>query len=62
MQPWLLPYQQQFSSQFSRDVLPHAILVNGVTGSGKLAFSQWLLHLLSCQQPQQAVNNQVTYL
>tara|TARA_R110001583_G_scaffold2233_34_gene16568 strand:+ start:5861 stop:6850 length:990 start_codon:yes stop_codon:yes gene_type:complete len=58
MKSWLLSHQQIFSNQFSRNILPHAILVNGVTGSGKLEFSHWLLHLLSCQQPQQLTNNQ----
>jgi DNA polymerase-3 subunit delta' len=53
MKPWLHSQQQIFSDQFSRNMLPHAILINGVTGSGKLEFAQWLLHLLSCQKPQQ---------
>jgi len=53
MNPWLLEHQQILSRQFSEDNLPHAILVNGVTGAGKLELAQWLLHLLSCQQPQQ---------
>ena len=52
MKPWLLSHQQIFSNQFRRNILPHAILINGVTGSGKLEFAQWLLHLLSCKQPQ----------
>jgi len=58
MKSWLLSHQQIFSNQFSHNILPHAILVNGVTGSGKLEFSQWLLHLLNCQQPQKHINNQ----
>ncbi|MGV2872884.1 DNA polymerase III subunit delta' [Colwellia sp. E150_009] len=62
MQPWLLSSQQIFSDQYGRDILPHAILLNGVTGSGKSEFVQWLLHLLSCQQPQQIMNNEVTFL
>ena len=53
MKPWLIPQQQIFSDQFTRDILPHAILINGVTGSGKFEFSQWLLHLFNCQKPQQ---------
>lgn len=57
MHPWLLSHQQLFSDQFSRDILPHAILINGVTGSGKLEFAQWLLRLLSCQQPHEIVND-----
>ena len=56
MNSWLLSHQQILSHQFSHNVLPHAILVNGVTGAGKLALAKWLVHLLNCQQPQ-AINN-----
>lgn len=56
MNSWLLSHQQILSHQFSHNVLPHAILVNGVTGAGKLALAQWLVHLLNCQQPQ-PINN-----
>lgn len=52
MKPWLLEHQQILSRQFCDNNLPHAILVNGVAGAGKLELAQWLLHLLSCQQPQ----------
>jgi len=62
MKSWLLSHQKIFSNQFSCNILPHAILVNGVTGSGKLEFSQWLIHLLNCQQPQQINNNQEVVL
>lgn len=55
MKPWLLPHQQIFSNQFTRNILPHAILINGVAGSGKLDFAQWLLQLLSCKQPQSQI-------
>jgi len=52
MNSWLLSHQQIFSDQFSQNNLPHAILINGVTGAGKLELAQWLLHLLACKQPQ----------
>ncbi len=58
MKSWLLSHQQVFSRQFSDNILPHAILINGVTGAGKLEFAQWLLDLLSCQQPQYINNKQ----
>jgi len=56
MKSWLLSHQHIFSNQFTQNTLPHAVLVSGVTGAGKLEFAQWLLHLLSCQHPQH-VNN-----
>jgi len=62
MKSWLLSHQQIFSRQFSDNILPHAILVSGVTGSGKLEFAQWLLNLLNCQQPQQDSNIQEVLL
>jgi len=52
MNSWLLSHQQILSNQFSKKSLPHAILISGVTGAGKLDLAQWLLHLLTCQQPQ----------
>ncbi len=58
MKPWLYIHQQIFSRQFSANSLPHAILINGATGSGKLEFAQWLIYLLSCQQPENINNNQ----
>jgi DNA polymerase-3 subunit delta' len=51
MYPWLVSHQQIYSNQFNNNTLPHAILVSGVVGSGKLEFANWLLHLLSCQNP-----------
>ena len=52
MYSWLQQNQQLLSQQFSHNTLPHAIIINGVAGAGKLKLAQWLLHLLSCQQPQ----------
>jgi len=62
MKSWLLSHQQILSNQYSDNILPHAILVNGVTGSGKLEFSHWLIHLLNCLNPQQINNNQQNIL
>lgn len=62
MKSWLLSHQKIFSRQFSDNCLPHAILVNGVTGAGKLEFAQWLLYLLNCQKPQYSNNQQAQIL
>ena len=56
MTSWLLSHQQIMSEQFNYKKLPHAIIINGVTGAGKLALAQWLIGLISCQQPQQSPN------
>ena len=57
MNSWLLAQQLILSQQFDNNNLPHAILINGVTGAGKLELAQWLLHLLSCKQPQTIHNS-----
>jgi len=61
MNTWLRSHQQLLSHQFNENILPHAILVNGVTGAGKLDLAQWLIHLLSCQQPQ-AIQSEIDIL
>ncbi len=53
MKPWLIEHQQLLSRQFSQQILPHAILITGVKGSGKLLLAQWLIKLLACQKPVQ---------
>lgn len=58
MKPWLISSQQLISEQYRCNILPHAILLNGVEGAGKYEFSQWLLGLLNCQQPQQDMAHQ----
>ena len=58
MNSWLLAQQLILSQQFDNNNLPHAILINGVTGAGNLELAQWLLHLLSCKQPQTIQNSQ----
>ena len=60
MKPWLVSHQQIFSNQFSQNILPHAILINGIIGAGKLEIAQWLLNLLSCQQPQKSADKENT--
>ena len=57
MKPWLFSHQQILSQQFDNATLPHAILINGVAGSGKLELAQWLIQLLNCQQPTNLAEN-----
>jgi DNA polymerase-3 subunit delta' len=43
--------QLQLSHQYLQNKLPHAVLINGVSGSGQTALSSWLINLLICQSP-----------
>ncbi len=52
MKTWLIPEQQLLSRQIQQGILPHAILIGGMASSGKHELSQWLIQVLSCQQPQ----------
>ena len=58
MKPWLSSHQLTLSAQFNNDMLPHALLINGVSGSGKLELAQWLIQLLNCQKPTDLVVNE----
>lgn len=58
MKPWLLSYQHSLTTQFQLEKLPHAILISGVTASGKVELSHWLVHLLNCKHPQIEVGNE----
>lgn len=49
MKPWLTKEQVLFSKHITANNLPHAILISGVTGSGKLVLANWLIHALQCQ-------------
>lgn len=57
MKSWLFSHQQIFSEQLKKTILPHALLINGVSGSGKLELAQWLVNLLNCKQPKSLVEN-----
>lgn len=57
MKPWLASHQLILSEQYSNDTLPHAILISGVSGSGKLELAQWLVKLLNCKQPNHLAEN-----
>jgi len=51
MHSWLNQQQLLLSKQITQIKLPHAILINGVEGSGKSELAQWLIQVLSCSQP-----------
>jgi DNA polymerase-3 subunit delta' len=55
MHTWLNQHQLLLSQQIIKVKLPHAILINGVTGAGKSQLSNWLIQVLSCKSP---VNSQ----
>ena len=50
--PWLLEEMAQLLDRSSRGRLPHALLLSGIDGIGKRAFSQCLSETLLCQKPQ----------
>jgi len=50
MKAWLVDEQQQLIDQIAQQNLPHAMIVSGVKGSGKLELAQWLTQALLCQQ------------
>jgi DNA polymerase-3 subunit delta' len=48
--------QVQLSRQYQQGTLAHAILIQGIEGSGKDALATWLIELLICQQPLSTIN------
>jgi len=48
--------QVQLSRQYQQGTLAHAILIQGIEGSGKDALAAWLIELLICQQPLSSPN------
>jgi DNA polymerase-3 subunit delta' len=51
MHSWLNQQQLLLSKQIMQIKLPHAILINGVEGSGKSELAHWLIQVLSCSKP-----------
>lgn len=43
--------QVQLSRQFQQNTLAHALIIQGIEGTGKEALAHWLLDLLICQTP-----------
>lgn len=58
MKSWLSTHQRVLSEQYNNATLPHAILISGVSGAGKLELAQWLVKLVNCQQPSQLNENE----
>lgn len=57
MKPWLDSHQTQLAEQIIQQSLPHAIIISGVAGAGKLVLAQWLSQALMCQQSQRSVRS-----
>ncbi len=51
MKTWLAQQQSLFSQHIRAGNLPHAILISGVKGSGKMMLATWLTQVLQCNQP-----------
>jgi DNA polymerase-3 subunit delta' len=43
--------QLRLSQQFEQGKLPHAVLIQGLEGSGKQDLANWLINLILCQRP-----------
>ena len=53
-----MSHQQLLTQQYLTNTLPHAILINGAIGSGKLNLAQWLVNVLLCQSLQKKIGHQ----
>lgn len=49
--------QVQLSRQFQQNSLAHAVIIQGIAGTGKEALACWLVDLLICQTPVQLNNS-----
>lgn len=47
----------QLSYQYLQNKVPHALLVSGISGSGQVELSSWLINLLICQSPVKSNEN-----
>ena len=48
---WLIEHQQQLTHVIKQGRLPHALLIQGVKGSGKAKLTHWLSSVLTCTNP-----------
>lgn len=56
MFPWTLTQWQRLAERVSVQALPHAILITGPSGSGKLRFTTAFAHALLCEKPTAGFN------
>jgi len=59
MQTWLAEHRLLLSKQLEQGRLPHAILLAGVAGAGKLALANWLVQVILCRQPERQPDGDV---
>ena len=50
MHQWLHEHQRTLSSLLQQERMPHAFIISGVKGTGKLTFVHWLRSVLACEQ------------
>lgn len=50
--PWQIPAWQELATRLANDSLPHALLISGVPGIGKLHFARAFAALALCRNPQ----------
>jgi DNA polymerase-3 subunit delta' len=60
MKDWLLQEKLLLSQQIASGKLPHALLINGVKGSGKYELANWLINVLLCQSPELSASSKIT--
>lgn len=50
MHQWLVEHQRSLSTLIMQARLPHAFIISGSQGTGKLALTHWLIGVLACEQ------------
>lgn len=50
MHQWLVEHQRSLSTLIKQARMPHAFIISGSQGTGKLALTHWLIGVLACEQ------------
>ncbi|GHE90699.1 hypothetical protein [Thalassotalea profundi] len=50
MHKWLNEQQRSLSSLLKQNRVPHAFIISGADGTGKLLLAQWLIGILACEK------------